>query len=517
MKQYGARLTVRLLPLLAVVLPCLVRAQVLAQLTLEEKIVSRIEKVVRTYDPFAQVQAAIQFRRVSTALPGTSLSLRDVSGQGDRGGERMSLEDIESVRVTVTTAKYPLPEWLKVRVQSEITLPGLIKSVDFKPMPDTMKADLSKVQSERGESLGVVAEESLRKLSGFLESLAASVGVRLAVALGVLVLFHALLTFGFGWMGGRSKARQWAEELGSKLGGVSGGGNAGAARARVTETRKSTAEPSVRSGGASDSGVTELPVASVEAILTDCYWTSRDGYAAWLWANLSAAQRLSLYQNRAVDLEYLKHVQGVRAVAGNDHSHPSYLSPLPIGHLSQADLATWVRRQAAAWHTLSPIRRMGLPLTLDEKVGCMRSDATVAIDLSNIPAAKSARRRLQGAADFGEISFDDERRILARPQVVPETLRSGVRSLVWLALRSPEERTALLNDYTAEELAAVWWGAPEVLARLAEIMPESRRLMMESYLAQRKPDPQGALYIELCRRGLEDKVEVAAKPENQAA
>jgi hypothetical protein len=98
--------------------------------------------------------------------------------------------------------------------------------------------------------------------------------------------------------------------------------------------------------------------------------------------------------------------------------------------------------------------------------------------------------------------------------MVPNELRSQIRSLVWLALKPFEFRQKALAEFSSEEIASAWSGSPEVLARLSEALPEKKRLMLEGYLQSIEVNKKAYVYSRLVEAGLSNQLTVV-KDENQ--
>lgn len=485
------------------VVPFAARAELSSKLELEERMEQRISRVVHAYDSFANIRVSISVRGVSAPLPGTAIDLKNFSGS-ESGG--LELDNIDAVRVTVHSSKFPLPDWIKENINAEMNLPGVRKSVEYKQMSETMKKDLE-MNAGGKEKVSIIADDLFRKFSNFAEGLMVSLTFKLMMGFLVLAVMTLAATTGIALWLTKKRTKELGQMFEAKLlpalssiGSVGGG--------RSTTTMKIDGSALSGAGATSQGGTSEiegLSTKTLEALLTDAYWCNQDTYAAWLWSAMTSAQRLALFESTAVDAEYLKYVQAQKKVRKDDHFDPRYLDPMKLHHLSQEDLARHVKVNPTTWHFLSPMRQETLPLTLQERLHCMEVTADRA-KVATLPEKPSRKRTLKGTTRFGELSLEDEEAILKMPSMVPDALRAGMSSLVWLALRSLEARQKALTDWSAEDLAEAWVGTPDVLAKLAEALPEKKRLMLESYVAggRSKANRQSDCYRALVQAGLKD-------------
>ena len=485
------------------------QAELTAQLNLEEKIENRVTRIVSGYDAFANIRVSVSFKKLSAPLPGTAIDLTNFSGSESAGVE---MNDISSVKVTISSSKFPVPEWVKESVNSELAFLGGRKSVDFQPMSDAMKKDLEGNISNK-EKISLIAEGLFRKYSSFAEGLMTSITMKLMVGLvTIMCIFLAGLTGISLWLNKKRDvqiANLFDTKLLPALQNMGAMGNSGGGAKNTTTVKIEGNGPQGALGGAKSndhSDVEGLTPQALVAIFSDCYWCRSDAYASWMWSVMTPAQRLSLYQNEFVDPDYLKFIQSMRKEAREDHLDPVYLEPLAIHNLSQEDLAKWVKTNPSAWQALSPIRQATLPLTLQERLKCISEPVKTRAQMVAMPTTKSTKRTLATVKRFGELSFDDEMAILQSPSMIPETLKSSMRSLVWLALKPLEERQKALADWSAEELASAWVAAPAVLAKLSEALPEKKKQMLTSYLATTRAGRDSDVFKGLVEEGLRTAV-----------
>ena len=103
---------------------------------------------------------------------------------------------------------------------------------------------------------------------------------------------------------------------------------------------------------------------------------------------------------------------------------------------------------------------------------------------------------------WGELSFNDEAAIFNNPEMVPDTLRSHVKTLAWLALKSPEEIKAVLSQFDTRSLAEAWVGPEEVLKALEAHLPEKKLKLLLVYKEKSNPSRNNDVYQLLVDQGL---------------
>jgi hypothetical protein len=467
-----------------------------SQLALEERFEDRISRVVHRYDPIADVRVDISFRKLSSPLPGTALDLKNFQEA-----------DIEKIDVAIQMSKFPAPDWLKTQVNAKLNLPDVDKRVDFQAMSDAMRKDLEPIAVEERDKdrPSTIAEESIRKYSILVDGVADALAWKLmACAAAVALLLSAVGSWVLTSIA-RRRSKETATVLDKVIPAVQSIGNIGG---KISASFKleggapgagpAAAGPNVSGPAASD--VEGLPAHALEDLFADCYWCRRDRYAAWLWSVMSPDQRLALFQSPKVESDYLKFIQSLRKDRGDDHLDPVYLTPLGLHHVSQDDLARWVRSHPGAWHSLSPMRQLTIPLSLQERLSCIVEP--VVAKLPALPDRQSPKRPLEVIKRLGDLTPEDEATLLHNPGFVPEAMRSSLKSLAWLALKPFEVRQKALNDWSAEDLASAWIGTPEVLARLAEALPEKKRAVLDSYLGTVAPSRENEVYRALVEEGL---------------
>jgi hypothetical protein len=476
-------------------------AELSSQLALEERIEKRVSRVVNAYDVFASIRVNISMKKLSAPLPGTAIDLTNFSG-GESAG--MEVNDISSVKITVASSKFPLPEWVKENVNAELSFLGGRKSVDYQQMSDAMRKDIEGNISSK-EKVSLIAEGLFRKYSSFAEGLMTSVTMKIMMGFVFLVMFTLAAATGIAFWLSKKRMQELAQVFEAKIvpalqniGGMGGGKMSTSVKIDGSSFGAGFAGNRNQNG---QTEIEEISPHSLVAVFSDCYWCRFDSYAAWLWSAMSPSQRLSIFQSEFVDPEYLKYIQGLKKEMREDHTDPVYLEPLPIQQLSQEDLAKWVKSTPGSWHALSPMRQSTLTLSLQDRLKALSEPVKARASLTSIPDKKSTKRSLAAVKRIGEISHDDEVAILANPALIPEPMRANMQSLVWLALKPLEDRQKILGEWSAEELATAWSAAPAVLEKLMEALPEKKKQLLNSYLTTTKPTRDSETFVSLVKSG----------------
>jgi hypothetical protein len=232
---------------------------------------------------------------------------------------------------------------------------------------------------------------------------------------------------------------------------------------------------------------------------------------------MTPVQRTALLSSSKLDSTYLKSVQVFPKERSEDHLDPAYLKPLAIGHLSQEDLARWVESFRPGFHLLPPMRQATLPISFKLRLDCLAEPLDAKLKIPPLPERPSTKRTLLAVQRIGDLSLDDEATILHNPSMVPEAMKPYVRSLVWLALNPFEKRQKVLAEFSAEELATAWGGAPEVLSRLSEALPEKKRAMLESYRSTIEVNRKAGTFNKLVDLGLGQGMGATSTPQLKVA
>jgi|GEM_PF-2231665 len=506
MKKFNQHLMTAAVALGIALIPSALSARGLAsEVQIEMALEARVGALVSRFDPKSMVRVDVNFARISAPLPGTSLEVQNFAGSSEGGPLRD--QEISSVKVSISTSKEDFPTWLKEEIAR--VLPTRSPKIEIQVWPADVVRDLA-----------AVADGDLDSVMESFVSLQSAQSRKMPVYLGVGVialLFASLGLGGFFAFAQRRRSLELSRLLESRLipalQGLGQNNEGGGSSSRPTVVQATlTASPGAfrdSSGGSASSSqandVEGLKFESLEALFADCYWCHQDSYASWLWGAMSQSQRQDLFTSKHVDKNYLKWIQLLPKERFEDHLDPIYLSPPPVHSLSQDDLARWVEQRPVGYHFLSPLRQRNLPISLKTRLTCAVERADEGVSVAKFPDRQSAKRVLPFLQQFGDLSFEDETTILHNPSFVPESMRPQLKSLVWLALRPLDHRQKILVEHSAEALAAAWVGAPEVLARLREALPERKREMLDGYLKVIEVNRKTSVYSKLVEMGLDPR------------
>jgi hypothetical protein len=490
------------------------------QVDLETSLEKRIVALVNRFDPMAIVRVSVNYKKISSPLPGTSIEVRDFSGSS---GESFK-GDINGANVIIYTSKDKFPEWLKVEIAKSV--PEVRANIEFKNLT---AEELAAIQPGDTQKINQTVELFLNKQADFNRSFLMGILWRLGLVFGVvgcaILLIGSVVSFALlkrrmietnrviesriipvlqnmssskSESEGSSKPTVLQATLTAPTGGFGGGGSGGGGSG----------------SGQAQQDIANLTMESLEALFTDCYWCQNDGYASWLWSVMKPSQRFELMSSSKLDPAYIKAIQVAPKDRQDDHLHPVYLNPIAIHHLSQDDIGRWVEAFLPGFHLLSPMRQVKLPISLKTRLQCMSQALDSKHKVPAIPERPSTKRVLHAVQKLGDLTHEDETTVLHNPAMVPNELRSQIRSLVWLALKPFEFRQKALAEFSSEEIASAWSGSPEVLARLSEALPEKKRLMLEGYLQSIEVNKKAYVYSRLVEAGLSNQLTVV-KDENQ--
>ena len=147
------------------------------------------------------------------------------------------------------------------------------------------------------------------------------------------------------------------------------------------------------------------------------------------------------------------------------------------------------------------MRQNSLPLALEAKISAVQSKPA---KTKVTPTKKSPARELTISSSVGDLSFDDERALMERPELVPTGYKKQVKSLVWLALQPDESIKDTLARYDARTLASAWVGPAEVLSKLEKHLPEKKLKVLQGFTKKMTPSRNSSAYLQLVREGWRD-------------
>lgn len=469
------------------------RGDMSMKLDIELKIQEKLRALIQPIDPHAQVNVTAKIKQITTTLPGTGTQ---VQGLFSTTSENMlSYDDIQTVDVKIISALDPFPDALKTVLDDGLDIPKNKKRFQYIAMDESTRKILA-------------SQENLNQVPRILEDASAGWQKFFQSLRYLLVLVFAFTTVLFYLNGRRQKRFQQAIQASlSNL----GEGHPERQSIEVPSRVVPAGIPYTQAESRMEDKTTlqSLTISSLVSLFSDCYWTSEDGYAAWLWSQISPQQRAQVLDRWKTAESYIAFLAKVEKTPQTYHHHPYYLKPLELQDVSQSDLSAWLKRYPGAWHYLSPLRQARIPISLSDKMEF--NVAPPLSELPKLPAVSQSIRELRPPIEIGAISVDDELALLENPALVPVSLRENVPSLVWIALLDREKREQMLATISAQNLAEVWIGPKAVLSRLEDVIPEKKRQLILDYQRQIAPSRESPTMRFLVKQALK----VAEEPRDE--
>lgn len=466
------------LALLLLLLPFCAHADLLDRVRLEDALRTRLEQVVQVKDPKARVLAHVEFKTYKEELPGTSGLTEDYSPS------KLELSDVAKLDVEVYSELNELPaetrdSMYKILPISRDRVHVVVKHVDAPAAGPQRKFVEAKDLSE-------IAQESIRSLEQFGKLVIGGLAGLVLLSLVVFVAYSS------------RKLNQFKDQFALLANAISenGGGRAAALPQQQQQ------QPAF-AGATSSEMFAHLPAIALNEIFADCYWCEADGYAHWLWSKIEPEQRSELLSQLPFMSDYSLSFVAAAPVEARHHDHPYYLNPVSCAHLAMDDVNKALSQDLSVWHRLSPLRQAHVKISLEQKLKAVQSRPAGTFDWKSKTA--SAFRKLKTAATFGDLSTEDEVLLFDSPSLAPVTMRSNIRSLVWLAHRDEPTITKVLARYDARSLASAWVGAEPVLKKLEACLPEKKLKLLQMYRERQTPTRASSVYEALVQEGLKDE------------
>lgn len=459
-------------------------ADLIQRTALEDALRNRVQKAVDIFDTEARIFVQVRYKDFKGPLPGSTINISSsIPANPD-------IEDIAAVQITIYSKRVPFEADAEKTIASALPIPPALAKIEYKKWEFTN----SVVTSER---------LTPQNLSTLLNSSWQAVWEQLRFGALILAVVFAFVAVALGMMRASSiKAQTRAlVEAASK---IQSSAEAPMARAQQAgpmpmETGAST----VTSGaGFTSNGpkyLEQMALDSIIEILADCYWCQREGYAHYVWRELSLEKREKILAKVDFMNDYVSFFMTKKPVNLNLHEHPYYLAPAPLWSTAQDDLKKQIEKNPKLWSRLSPLRQSSLTLPLSVKIEGL-ADGKAPAKLVPM-SARSTPRDLPVTVDFGDLSIDDEMQLFNAPEEVPNELRPQVKSLVWLAHKDAAFVKECLSKWDAKALAEAWIGPEPVLAQLEKQMPEKKLTLMKDYLTKVKPSRRSPVFLSLAQEG----------------
>lgn len=456
---------------IALLFPLFAQANLLDKVQLEELLQKRLESNLVRHDQDLRVQVKFIYRKPAN-LPGIALSENE-----EITPSTVTEGDIRSISVEIRTR---LPEINKAMEEEIYNLLPIRKSrikLKYTSLLDKPKTPVTPP---------VIAKDLWDISKVFSQNLS-----QLLIAIFAASL---LLTLSFALFLHRSWTRNFKDSFGLIAKTMSE--TSGEEKLQSTANTQDFAENSANREANKEE--ISLETSGLVEIFADCYWCESDNYAHWLWTRISSVQKRELLTSWPLMRKYSDYFVSKEPQAQTEHLHPYYISPEVLCSYSQDVLQSELKKSPDLWLRLSPLRQKNLHVPISDKLRIVKKGETPPLPkLRNF----SQERSLPLVAALGDLSFQDEKTLIAQPELVPQELRPQFSSLVWLTLQPKDYVESILSQYDAPSLATAWVGDESILSILEECLPEKKRKMVQSYVRKMKPSKKSRVYQELVKAG----------------
>lgn len=451
------------------------------ELSIELGMQEKAREIVKVIDPYAIVVVDAQLKSVSRLqLPGTGVTVIDAF-QKSRAST-INESRLKSLSVKILSTLDPFPEDVAQLLRETLSIDRNTLELSVERMADSTFAQI-KAQVDRQSQLQFENTSSL-----FLKAM---------TFLGLLGgLFLFVIFFGGRYIGAfLSQLPGGISVLAEKFEGTKAPSQLFDSTSSTQIQKPHTVHRNSNSDqdfSSNKADLNDLPSESLLALLSDCYWSELDSYAAWLWQHVGPKVRQELLQLWPPLKEYASYFCALEAQMQRYHEDPYYLTPQPIHGVSQQDLQKWIeKKQLKNLNQLSPIRQKHLNIPLEKRLAAFNSKSTTnpVVDLPNSPL-----RELPCEIDASQMSAEDDLLILNSPHLVPENMRIKLPSTSWLALLPLEKRRELLSTLSAQDISALLLGPEPAIAAIEEAVPERKFALVKDYANQIKPSRSSMLF-----------------------
>lgn len=441
-------------------------ANVNKSLELESVLEQRISRQIRPVDPDAIVFIRVNLKESNYALPGVSVDFF-----GSASVHQITSRDIESIEVRIVSSLKTFPEALKAEVEKGVQFKGIRTSLEIVKL-DEKSASPIQYQSAILNSVDHMIDR-MRIL--FLFGLGVSVAVLAALFYWFMAFFRSQVGQVVGAMGSRDAETDREVPI---------------SESTVTQTEKPEEQDN-------DIGL-DLPTDGLVGLLADCYWSSQDAYARWIWDQMNSQQKSETLQSWPVLAEYARFLMKVSPQKMSDHQHPYYLKPMDIKFCSNEDLVRLMETEKGVWNHLPPLRREVLRIPLSQRLQLV-ADESPQVSAAKIAKLKSTPRKFSGVGNLGQLSIQDEEELWSNPGLVTEQMMAELPSLLWLARLNESDCKEILAQFSAADLARCWVGPEAVLEQLMSALPEKKRKLLGSYRSTISPNRNHPVMKSICR------------------
>ncbi len=439
---------------------------------LESRLEVRIRRILQPVDPYAQAFVRVVTKKTQARLPTADAVLVDVTAM--KPPVEIGSDDLDMVEVRVVHSLEDIPDWLKKEILSVVSVPEKKRKISYSRMDSSTVGLFEQKTLEAAVASMAHQFKTFFYVVGFL--------------LGALVLAMFLSV----QRGSRMLSSAVSVELGKLLSQMQADTSP-----VIDVSPQKPAENQTRALSSSSSKpVQDLATHSLVALFSDCYWCENDGYASWLWQQMGRQQKEELLKAWPPASEYSRYLNRTVPVPGDAHLQAYYLEPAPINLCSPEELDIWLTKNPTGWAYLSEMRQKASRLPLNQKLKLVGASTNKRGETGSLPWPTSASRlrALPVAANLQNISIDDEILVMENPDLVPEPLRMEIPSLVWFDLLPEDQKRAILGKMSAIDLARAWVGPDKLLEKLASLMPEKKRVLVQTYVQQVNPSRESQAF-----------------------
>ena len=469
------------------------------RLDLEEKMQEKVSGVVTSFDPHAAVTVAITLKKLDVVLPGASSQGVILESTATSSG--ISAQDIERIKVTISSKKSLFPKLFEQVIETSLGVPRGKVTIEFNENLLAFVKSPIQLLSDESQKFNNTFNEFEQKLYHFFY-----IGLG---ALGVLSGFLVLNAFGvFAFKRASRDQVKAIQDIGNEFKSRSKSAPQAAQAASGQEFQNSKLQNTadvhspLRATGNDDESIAALSIDSLVSLISDCYWSRKDGYAAYLWTKMNIEQKKSLINNWNKAERYSEYLIEIEPRAENFHHHPYYFKASPLIHVSNEDLVGLIREDAGVWNVCSPIRKKEFHFSVVEliQLNSQQNNKKARYEFNGISEARNFNQSL----DFGQISESDELSIFQNPNIIPESMRGQIMSIVWFALLPLETRKEMLLDWPASQLSEIWIGPDFLLEKLKESISEKKLPLVLEYQSKMIKNRRDQMMEQIVRDSLKN-------------
>lgn len=238
--------------------------------------------------------------------------------------------------------------------------------------------------------------------------------------------------------------------------------------------------------------------ASLASLLSDCYWSKQDEYAAFIWSELKPHARGELLAALDYMSNYARYLRSMTPSNLNFASDPNYLQPLKLYSTSNEQLSHLVRKHPAYYELLSEMRRNELSLTVEErlKIAGMKQEGLRIQDFEMAIAklGPDKTRILESKTKIYVQSAKDEQYLNSLEQPTMPQMEQ-IPSLVWIKFLNDNYLKEIIKGFSAKDLASIMIGPEDILQRLKSCIPQNKLKLLDSYKDKVSPDRNASAFL----------------------